>query len=84
MSKETIKRYEEIDKKCTNKQRFGKCIIPLRSALFCLDCYTIHIQYKCPNCYSCKQVRLIELFLSTYDDADPTIEKVIEKFVKSY
>lgn len=82
MNETKIKKYEKLEEKCTIKEKYGKCMIPLSSAFFCLDCYTIHIRTQCPNCYSYRQVRLIELFLSTYDEADPTIEKVIKKFME--
>ncbi|MDI1472950.1 hypothetical protein QI155_10445 [Thermodesulfovibrio sp. 1176] len=78
----STRKFEEIDEKCVIKKMYGKCMIPLKNALFCLDRYTIHMQARCPNCCSLNQVRLIELFLSTYDDADPTIEKVIQKFLR--
>ncbi|WP_460176604.1 hypothetical protein [Thermodesulfovibrio hydrogeniphilus] len=80
MEKRTV---YEIEEKCTIKQKFGKCLIPLRTALFCLECFTIHIQDKCPNCYSRNSVRLIELFLSEPDPTDEQIRKTInEKFLK--
>lgn len=82
IEKVLTKKFEEIEEKCVIKKMYGKCMIPLKSALFCLDCYTIHIQARCPNCCSNNQVRLIELFLSTYDNADPSIEKVIQKFLR--
>ncbi len=76
------KKIYEIEEKCTIKQKYGKCLIPLRSALFCLDCFAIHIQAKCPNCFSSNSVRLIELFLSEPDASDEEIrEKIKKKFL---
>lgn len=67
------------EQKCSIKEKFGKCFIPLRSALFCMDCFTIHMQIRCPNCLSRNSVRLIELFLSEPDPSDERIKEVIEK-----
>lgn len=69
----------EIEEKCTIRQKFGKCLIPFRLALFCMDCFAIHIQDKCPNCLSNNSVRLIELFLSEPDPSDERIREVIRK-----
>ncbi|MEJ5227606.1 hypothetical protein [Thermodesulfovibrio sp.] len=69
----------EIEEKCTIKQRYGKCLIPLRNALFCMDCFAIHIQDKCPNCLSRNSVRLMELFLSEPDASDEQIRETIRK-----
>ncbi|MDI1472311.1 MAG: hypothetical protein QMD43_04010 [Thermodesulfovibrio sp.] len=75
----------EIEEKCTLKQKFGKCFITLRLALFCMDCFTIHIQDRCPNCLSNNSVRLIELFLSEPDPSDEKIREVIrKKFLENY
>ncbi len=74
------KRYLVEDGKCTIKEKYGKCFIPLSCALFCLDCFTIHMQYQCPNCLSHNSVRLIELFLGESDASEDRIKKIIEKF----
>ncbi|MCX7988482.1 MAG: hypothetical protein N2647_03460 [Thermodesulfovibrio sp.] len=73
------KKIYEIEEKCIIKQKFGKCLIPFRAALFCLDCLTIHIKDKCPNCLSTNSVRLIELFISTPDATEEQIKEVIHK-----
>jgi len=67
------------EQKCMIKQKFGKCLIPFRLARFCMDCFTIHMEDRCPNCLSHNSVRLIELFLSDTDPSDEKIKKVIEK-----
>lgn len=69
----------EIEEKCTIKQKFGKCLIPFRLARFCMDCFTIHLHDRCPNCLSNNSVRLIELFLSEPDPSDEKIREVIRK-----
>ncbi|WP_353685781.1 hypothetical protein [Thermodesulfovibrio sp. 3462-1] len=75
----------EIEEKSTIKQKFGKCLIPLRLARFCMDCFTIHMQDRCPNCLSNNSVRLIELFLSEPDPSDERIREVIrKKFIEIY
>ncbi len=80
--KSFMKKIYEIEEKCSIKEKFGKCLIPLRSALFCLDCFTIHIQDRCPNCLSHNNVRLLELFLSEPDATDEQIrEKIHKKFI---
>ncbi len=73
------KKVYEIEEKCNIKQKYGKCFIPLRSAFFCLDCFTIHIQHTCPNCLSLNSVRRIEIFLSEPDATDEQIKKEINK-----
>ncbi len=76
-------RIYEIEEKCTIRQKFGHCLIPLRLAIFCMDCFTIHIQDKCPNCLSNNSVRLIELFLSEPNPSDERIREVIKnKFLE--
>lgn len=78
------KKIYEIEEKCTIKQKYGKCFIPLRSALFCLDCFTVHIKDTCPNCLSRNSVRLIELFLSEPDATDEQIrEEINKKFLQT-
>jgi len=78
-------RVYEIEEKCTIKQKFSKCLIPLRLARFCMDCFTIHMQDKCPNCLSNNSVRLIELFLSEPDPSDERIREVLrKKFLEIY
>lgn len=77
---ETRKTYHFVEEeKFSIKQKFGKCFIPFRSALFCLDCYTIYIQSLCPNCLSSNSVRLIELFLSEPNPTDAMIKQRIRK-----
>ncbi len=76
---EKKKSYLFDDERCTLKQKYSKCCIPIRAALFCLDCFTIHIQRQCPNCLSINYVRLIELFLSEPDPSDEMIEEAIRK-----
>lgn len=73
----------EIEEKCTIRQKFGKCIIPLKLAFFCMDCFTIHLNTICPNCLSNNSVRLIELFLSEPDLSDEELREIIrKKFLK--
>ena len=73
------KKIYEIEERCTIKQKYGKCFIPFNAALFCLDCFTIHMEYKCPNCLSRNSVRLIELFLSEADATEERIREIINK-----
>lgn len=73
----------EFNEKCELKPMRGKCIIFLEKAIFCLDCHAIHINRKCPNCYSMNQVKATDLFFSSCENDELTVREKTQKLLNS-
>lgn len=77
------KKYDlDIAEKCDFKTKQGKCMIPLSKAILCLDCYTVHVQERCPNCYSSNLVRIIELFFAIENFDESVVKSKIKEFLE--
>jgi len=64
---------------CSVKKRFGKCVLPLATAIVCLSCHCIHMGTQCPNCRSLNNVRLVELTLDAGDITGDELERLISR-----
>lgn len=69
----------ESEHVCSNRERCGKCVIMLPSALFCLDCFCISTSTICPNCLSRNSVRLVEI---AFNEGDISHELLVSKIQK--